>query len=221
MTPMCVVYSYVRLEERMDGIEYRNLPTEIDTAGTGGHDKIAGYAAVFDVLSGDLGGFRERIAVGAFGDSLNGDVVALWQHDSSRVLGRTRSGTLRLWEDGSGLGFEIEPPDTPTGIEAVISIRRGDVTQMSFGFSVPDGGDAWEESDDGTVVRVLRRVNLWEVSPVTWPAYSATSVAVRNIPDWVRARLSDGDSVAARARMATKRRRICLNRVVDLHGGQL
>lgn len=154
---------------------------------------IAGYAAVFNRQSVMLYGYREAIVPGAFADSLMGDIRALWQHDSTQVLGRTKAGTLRLWEDNDGLAFELQPPDTQTGRDAVTLIERGDVDQMSFGFNVPAGGDTWAETDDGTPLRMLRKADLVEISPVTFPAYPDTAVGIlREAPDWVRRALHTG-----------------------------
>lgn len=154
---------------------------------------IRGYAAVFNRMSQPLGQFVEQIAPGAFRDTVNEDVRALWQHDTSRVLGRTKNGSLKLWEDERGLGFELTPPDTQDGRDALTLIQRGDVDQMSFGFTVPQGGDSWK-TGDGMPVRTLNTVRLIEVSPVTFPAYLDTSANVlRNAPDWVqRALLPNG-----------------------------
>jgi hypothetical protein len=172
---------------------------------------ILGHAALFNSKSVYMMGFRETIEPGAFKDSLTGDIRALWQHDTARVLGRTKSGTLRLWEDDQGLAFELNPPDTQDGRDAVTLIERGDVDQMSFGFNVPPGGDSWSEDEDGIPLRKLRAVSLMEISPVTWPAYPDTGVGVvRNAPEWVQRALNPGvDDIAvkvdegqARARMA-------------------
>ena len=153
---------------------------------------IRGHAALFDTPSVFMG-FREQIAPGAFKDSLGGDIRALWQHDSTRVLGRTKAGTLRVWEDDQGLAFELNPPDTQDGRDAITLIERGDVDQMSFGFNVPSGGDTWDEDEDGIPLRTLRRVSLMEISPVTWAAYPQTGVnVVRNAPDWVQHMLTHG-----------------------------
>jgi HK97 family phage prohead protease len=147
---------------------------------------ILGHAALFNSRSVFLYGFRETIAPGAFSESLTGDIRALWQHDTARVLGRTKAGTLRLWEDDQGLAFEINPPDTQDGRDAVTLIERGDIDQMSFGFNVPTGGDSWGEDEDGIPLRTLHKVSLMEVSPVTWAAYPDTGVGVmRNAPTWV------------------------------------
>lgn len=160
---------------------------------TEGKPRITGYAAVFNRQSVMLYGYRETILPGAFADSLMGDIRALWQHDTAQVLGRTKAGSLRLWEDDNGLAFELTPPDTQTGRDAVTLIERGDVDQMSFGFNVPTGGDGWAEDDDGTPLRLLRKANLVEISPVTFPAYPDTAVAImRSAPDWVQRALTQG-----------------------------
>jgi uncharacterized protein len=198
----------VGLETRtaaIEGVEIRESAS--------GRQMITGHAAVFNRLSVDLFGFREQIAPGAFADSLSGDIRALWQHDSARVLGRTKAGTLSLSEDNVGLAFEIDPPDTQDGRDALTLIGRGDVDQMSFGFRVLPEGDSWAEDQDGMIIRTLKRVSLIEVSPVTWAAYPDTNVSVlRSAPDWVqRALRSSGVELNAddkrRAQLDRKRKR--------------
>jgi len=131
-------------ENLRDGLERRLIVADFEVRadeGNGSNAAIRGYAALFNTMSNWLWDFREVIDPGAFGKSIEGgDVRALWQHDSALVLGRTKNETLRLWEDAKGLAFELEPPDTQVGRDAVESIRRGDVDQMSFGFRVPPGG---------------------------------------------------------------------------------
>jgi len=153
--------------------------------------KIRGYAAVFNKKSEDLGGFREIVAPGAFKESLDrgDDVRALVEHDPGRIIGRRSAGTLTLEEDGRGLKVEIVPPDTSVGRDIVESIRRGDVTQMSFGFRTVI--DEWDESGK-TVLRTLRQADVFDVSPVSFPAYPQTKVAVRSMEQW-RASQSDAD----------------------------
>lgn len=143
---------------------------------------LRGHAAVFGQLSEDLGGFREQIAPGAFRDAIEtDDVRALFNHDANYVLGRNRSGTLRLAEDARGLAIEIDPPDTQTIRDLVIApIERGDVTQMSFGFSVRPNGQDWAKNDEGQTIRTLKKVRLYDVSPVTFPAYPQTDIAARD-----------------------------------------
>ena len=113
--------------------------------------------------------FIERIAPGAFTRSLEArnDIKLLWNHDTGSVLGSTRSGTLKVWQDERGLRVKGELPNTTAGRDAAELIRRGDVDSMSFGFSVPQGGDEW--SADGSQ-RTLKSVRLHEVSIVAFPA---------------------------------------------------
>jgi len=147
--------------------------------GEGGQRKIVGYAALFNVLSPPLWGFRERIQPGAFSKTIReADVRALWNHDSNLVLGRTKNGTLRLKEDDVGLGIEINPPDTQWARDALVSIDRGDVDQMSFSFEAVR--ETWG-TESGHTVRTLEEVKLFDVSPVTFPAYPQTSVQLRSI----------------------------------------
>lgn len=140
---------------------------------------ITGYAAVFNALSEDLGWFREQIAPGAFADSIarGDDVRALINHDSNLVLGRTAAGTLRLMEDTRGLMVEIDAPDTQVARDLIVSMDRGDVTQMSFGFYTEK--QAWDETTDPPT-RTLQQVRLFDVSVVTYPAYPQTDVSVRS-----------------------------------------
>lgn len=140
--------------------------------------RITGYAAVFNSLSEDLGGWYETIEPGAFGKTLDEyDQRALWNHNSDYVLGRRSAGTLALDEDETGLRFEIDPPDTQWARDLLISLDRGDVDQMSFGFQVIR--DEWKQVAD-QIVRRLVEVKLFEVSPVAFPAYPATSAQVRS-----------------------------------------
>lgn len=156
----------------------------------GGRPVIAGYAVVFDswsqVMQDNRGRpFRERFAPGAFNRTLTGkpDIRALWNHNPDMPLGRTRNNTLRLQLDGQGLRFELEPPANNWGADAIESIRRGDVSGMSFAFnSRGEGRDTWEKPGaDGVAQRTVLDADLFEVSPVTFPAYPATSVMVRSL----------------------------------------
>lgn len=144
---------------------------------------LLGHAAVFNALSEDLGGFREQIVPGAFSDAIQtDDVRALFNHDPNFVLGRNRSKTLKLSEDARGLAIEIQLPDTQTVRDLVMApIERGDVSQMSFGFSVRPGGQDWAKDDEGRVIRTLKKLRLFDVSPVTYAAYPQTDVAVREL----------------------------------------
>ncbi len=138
---------------------------------------IVGHAAVFDQTA-DLFFFMERIERGAFRQSISeDDVRALFNHNPDLILGRNKAGTLTLAEDAVGLAVQITPPDTNWADDLLVSMRRGDITQMSFAFEVMES--AWEKAD-GEDVRVLKRVKLWDVSPVTFPAYDQTDAQVRS-----------------------------------------
>ncbi len=149
------------------------------TAGvTANGRKLTGYIAKYDKAT-RIGGFSEVIRRGAFAASLASrrDILALADHDPSRVLGRTRSGTLELREDAEGLAFTLQMPDTQAGRDLVALAERGDLGGCSFAFTVPEGGDQW--SGD---TRELRSVELQEVSIVqSWPAYSDTEVHLRSL----------------------------------------
>lgn len=148
---------------------------------------LAGLAAPFDRET-RIGNVREVIRSGAFARTLasGDDVLALMDHDECAVLGRTRSGSLRLWEASDGLRFSLELPNTRAGQDALELAERGDLGGMSFGFLVPEEGARW----DGDV-RELIDVDLKEVSVVSaWPAYAGTSAEARaRAPHLARARL--------------------------------
>jgi uncharacterized protein len=169
-----------------DGLERRVFPLQNceirEATEDGGPPVFAGYAAVFGQLSVDLGGFRERIQPGCFADALDGgaDVRLLINHDANLILGRTTAGTLSLREDDHGLYVEAPLPDTSYARDLVVSMRRGDIAEMSFGF-IPKKDD-WQETDEetGLPIRELVRAGLFDVSPVTFPAYPSTSAEVRS-----------------------------------------
>lgn len=153
---------------------------ELRAAPAGDGMSFSGYAAVFNSDSEPLP-FIERIAPGAFAKSLKSrnNIRMYMNHDSSMLLGTTRSKTVRLAEDTKGLFVDADLPDTSVGRDLSVLMQRGDVDSMSFGFTVPQGGDRW--SDDGTR-RELRQIRLFEVSVVTgFPAYAATSASVRSL----------------------------------------
>jgi HK97 family phage prohead protease len=169
----------------MDPMERRTIPSllELRTEPDDESGVMAGYAAVFN-QEADIGGlWREKIRAGAFTDTLKrGDeVYALWNHDPSQVLARnTKSdgtrGGLRMHEDRSGLKVSIRPYDTPTGREVLTLVREGGIDKMSFAFLVED--EVWSRKD-GMDIREITKVRLFDVSPVTFPAYSGTSISAR------------------------------------------
>jgi len=155
-------------------MEYRYFKNaELRAAGS---HTLRGYAAVFNLLSEQLGNFRESIRPGAFTNTLaaGADVRALVDHDPSKILGRTVAGTLHLNQDSHGLLANIDLPNTSVGSDVYESVKRGDISQMSFGFKCIK--DAWPTRDR----RELLDVALIDVSIVTYPAYPQTSVAVRS-----------------------------------------
>ena len=145
---------------------------------TGGRAKISGHAAVFNSLSEDLWGFREKIAPGAFAPALGkSDIRALLNHDPNFVLGRTKSGTVRVQEDETGLAVEIDPPETGWADDLLVSIGRGDISQMSFAFRV--GEEEWGEVEGVRERTILSFDEIFDVSAVTYPAYPETDVSIR------------------------------------------
>jgi hypothetical protein len=182
-----------------NGVETRRINVndfEIREATDGAGMTFSGYGAVFNSPSAPLP-FTERIAPGAFTRSLRSrnEIKLFVNHDSSRVLASKRAGTMRLSEDAYGLRVEADLPDTTDGRDMAVLIRRGDIDSMSFGFTVPQGGDSW--SDDGQE-RELREVRLHEVSIVTgFPAYEATTASVRSLDGLVDATGLEADKLNA------------------------
>jgi len=147
---------------------YFNIDTRTEKRDDGS-TTITGHAAVYNQMSSDLGGFREIIAPDAFSNVLNDDVRALVNHDPNLLLGRTTSGTLRLEQTEKGLQYSFDVPDTTYGRDLVISMERGDITQSSFAFTIED--DSWETTEDGEVRTINKVKQLYDCSPVTYPAY--------------------------------------------------
>ena len=149
--------------------------------------RLQGYAARFNSWSQDLGGFKERILPGAFTTcvSTGADVRFLMNHDPNFVLGRTRSNTLRLAQDSEGLRFEVILPNTQQARDLYETVKRGDMDQCSFAFTVNDGDDEWGEDVDERgnrfIARTVKRVNLFDVSAVTFPAYTDTTVGIGDV----------------------------------------
>jgi len=171
-------------ETRVFQFEKLNVEERADGMGP----KITGYAAVFDKWSEDLGGFKEKIRAGAFKKAIGkSDVRGLFNHDSNYVLGRQSNGTLTIKEDKNGLWMEIDPPDTQIIRDLVLApIKRGDIKEQSFAFVIAEGGDEWKnlrgEKPDEPATRTITEVDeLFDVSPVTYPAYPDTSVALRSM----------------------------------------
>ncbi|PHD85485.1 HK97 family phage prohead protease [Bacillus toyonensis] len=148
----------------------------------GGLRTITGYAVKWEMKSVTMGywrRFKEQFKRGAFTNSLTqDDQLALWSHDYSQVLGRTKNGTLRLFEDEIGLRFELDLADTTLGDDTYKTIKRGDVDGVSFGFQMVK--EEWDESDPDNVVRSVTKAKLIEISPVAFPAYPDSQVSARS-----------------------------------------
>ncbi|RMD51900.1 HK97 family phage prohead protease [Candidatus Parcubacteria bacterium] len=165
-----------RLQYGFYNVELRQAENETDSLPT-----LTGHAAVFNTeveIQSFMGTFLEEIAPGAFTRAINEkqDVRALFNHDPNKVLGRTSSGTLSLREDDKGLYVEIQPPNTALGNEVVELIRRGDVSQMSFGFVVTK--EKVEKREGYLFKRTILDVDLFDVSPVTFPAFDTTDIGI-------------------------------------------
>jgi HK97 family phage prohead protease len=165
---------------------------------------LIGYAAVFDTVT-DIGGmFSEKVARGAFADAIaaSDDVHALFNHDENIVLGRTKPGTLRLSEDEHGLKVEIDPPDTQDARDLIVKMRRGDIDEMSFAWTMQGGKEEWDDTVQPPLRTIIKVGELYDVSVVTRGAYPTTDVAVRSL-EQVRAerRKQNGTAATRRYRM--------------------
>jgi len=186
----------------MENIERRDMPLGgedelIVESRANGQTAIVGYAAVYNRMSLDLGGgLREEILPGAFDKILSKrktDVVALFNHNSNIVLGRTSSGTLELSSDEKGLRYVVTPPASRADILELIA--RRDVSGSSFAFTVDKAGESFRTADDGKAIRQIREVKgLYDVGPVLTPAYpaSSSSVAMRSYQAWLADKEQEG-----------------------------
>ena len=170
----------------------------IDKSSEGG-DRIVGYTAVFDQeieFKGMFGGgFREVIRKGAFTRAIeeNHDIRALFNHDPNNILGRTTSNTLFVREDDVGLFVDIRPDlEDSHSANIMRKIERGDVTGMSFQFTITK--ETWTEEEEGLDLREIQDVNMFDVGPVTFPAYDETTAAVRSIEQIIHGRQNIGQN---------------------------
>jgi hypothetical protein len=172
----------MKFERRIFNAEFRAVRTADQPS------QLVGYASVFNQPSGDLGGFIEVIKPGAFTRTLaaGADVRALFNHDPNFIIGRTqdggKTGTLRLSEDATGLKFTVDMPDTQVGRDLLVSVERGDISQNSFGFIVKQQTRSMVKGADGEnrMVREITDCDLFDVSPVTYPAYTQTTLEARS-----------------------------------------
>lgn len=166
----------------MAELERRVVAQPVEARAVDGEpSRLVGYAALFNSETEIAGMFRERINPGAFTEAVGrDDVRALFNHDANFVLGRTTSGTLTLSEDEAGLRYDVVPPDTTWARDLMVSVARGDISQSSFAFSVDE--EAWDYPKGGGMpTRTVKRATLYDVSPVTYPAYAETTVSARSL----------------------------------------
>ncbi|TNH04315.1 HK97 family phage prohead protease [Testudinibacter sp. TR-2022] len=141
------------------------------------HQKLIGYVVRWNSQSKPLWDFVEQFTPNAFAESLaeGQDVRALFEHDHTKLLGRTAAGTLSLVEDNIGLRFELVPPDTTLGRDLLVSVERGDISGMSFGFRTLS--DSWDFEQE-PMLRTINRAELVEITITSIPAYPESSVQI-------------------------------------------
>lgn len=158
----------------MSNYERRYFDSEFEVRTEGDKLTLEGYALKWGVRSNNLGGFREEVAEGATNKTIKeSDIRALFNHDPSLILGRNKAGTLDVSNDSTGTHYRIQGDMRQSYVkDLAIAMERGDVTQSSFGFrKVGPEGDSWSEDENGMPLRTLREIQLFDVSPVTYPAY--------------------------------------------------
>lgn len=158
--------------------QLRTVGTKFETREDGDNLSIEGYFAVFNSNYEIAPGMSESIAPGAFSKTLSGDIRALINHDTTLVLGRTKANTLQLREDNHGLWGHIDiNPNDSDAMNLYERVKRGDVDQCSFGFDILS--EETDFRDDGSVHWTIKEVELYEVSPCTFPAYEETNISAR------------------------------------------
>ena len=159
---------------------------EVRIVGDDAHPILTGNAVVYNSLSEDLGCFREIIAPGAFEESLKtADVRCLIDHLPHLLLGRNTSGTLRLIDGPKALRMECDLDDTSYAVDLRKTVKRSDRSGMSFGFT--NVKDRWDEDEIG-IVRTVLKGKIFDVSAVTYPAYTDTTLAMRSLEAWKQAK---------------------------------
>ena len=181
--------------------QLRAQAAAFETREVGGVPHISGHFAVFDSVYQIGPGMSESIAPGAFADTLGGDIRALTNHDSTLVLGRNTAGTLELREDAQGLWGDIAiNPNDGDAMNTWARVERGDVSQCSIGFRILS--EDTDVREDGSVHWTLKKVELFEVSVCTFPAYQETNVSARaRQRDEIRARRLDAWKTQQKARL--------------------
>lgn len=166
-----------------DSLEIRFVSGNLRADST--KSKLAGFAILYDSPSQDLGGFVEQVKPGALKRSLSNpdNIKAYVEHDPHKLLARVGSGTLELREQDKGIYFELSLPDVSYARDLGVLVERGDIGGVSFGFRVNPGGEVWEMRG-GQLMRDLTDISLHEISIVSDPAYTDTTVAIRSKQEW-------------------------------------
>jgi uncharacterized protein len=170
-------------------MERRALPNQVtlDTD-TEGNSYLEGYAIVFNEESRDLGGFTEIVSPEAVRQADFSDTVAVFNHDTNMLLGRVTSGTLTLSTDERGVKYRVKIPNTTHGNDVKELTQRGDLVGSSFAFSLAKNGDKWEERGDKVLRTITAFGKIFDVSPVTHPAYPTTDVGLRSLHSFLEGR---------------------------------
>lgn len=166
--------------EEIDGPEFREaIGADVEFRDDADQQYIEGYGILYGTVS-DIGGFTEEVTKGAVDHLLTTDVRGLLNHDVNVVLGRTKSGTMELITDDKGLRYRIKyNPNDPDHVRVREKIKRGDISQSSFGFTVKD--DEWSTRNGKQHRNITKIKSLFDVSPVTYPAYKNTTAAMRSL----------------------------------------
>lgn len=182
----------------IDDAERRYTPGVVEARAAADGQRIGGYAIVFNKLSRNLGGFVERSVPSVVNQSKSlgwPNVVCRYNHDSNMVLGTTGGGTLNLQPDGTGLDYDVLPPQARADILELVT--RRDIRFSSYAFRVPAGGDEWGVTDQNYPMRTLHEVQLIDVAPVLDPAYPDATAGLRSLAAAMDAPFDDVSALAA------------------------
>jgi HK97 family phage prohead protease len=211
---------------KKENVEYRYFPLDVAECRISEQDDkrfLDGYASVFSQRSkmifenGKL--FQEVISPNAFDDVLQDerlDVPMTYNHNRGQLLGRTKSGTLKIDKDEKGLRYRVEIPNTQTGNEVYELAKRGDLYENSFAFIVSRDDEEWAKDDDGTPIRTIKKVSrLVDVSIVINGAYADTTVAARSLEEFETQTSSQKDEEAKREEKLIRKRNL-MKRKMDI-----
>ena len=196
-----------KLEKRALTVSFRAIDSD------DGSKKLVGRAIVYNKESEDMG-FTEIIKSGAATEALKkSDIRALFGHNSDTLLplGRTSAGTLRTNETKDGVDVEIDPPDTQFARDLMVSIDRGDIQDMSFAFTVAD--DVWETKDGRDLRTITKMDELFDVSFVSFPAYSDTTAALRSLEQHKKTSANTGNNGANTDNVRSLKRKSLLQEI--------